>query len=213
MQKTLEDVIIEINKSIVEININNNMITPFICDTIMFKTGSSLKRKYQKFPDGLHPGTQAYQEWGKILANGIDTNFSRSVGEDGACKLDFPHQNPNPSPSGGTLLLPRWQEEEALEDLLSAAKFRVLSQNPWACEGSFRGEPMSEEGLLLGGVHLQRDLATGSPPFFSSSGNHTGPLDGFTPGRRRASSSAGVLRERPLVGHPPLDTTQNTLSP
>ena len=90
MQKTLEDVIIEINKLIVEININNNMITPFICDTIMFKTGSSLKRKYQKFPDGLHPGTQAHQEWGKILANRIDTNFSRSVGEDGACKPDFP---------------------------------------------------------------------------------------------------------------------------
>ena len=98
MQKTLEDVIIEINKSIVEINITNNMIMPFICDTIMFKTGSSLKRKYQKFPDGLHPGTQVYQEWGKILANGIDTNFSRSVGEDGACKLDFPTKTPTPCP-------------------------------------------------------------------------------------------------------------------
>ena len=46
MQKTLEDVIIEINKLIVEINISNNMITPFICDTFMFKTGSSLKRQY-----------------------------------------------------------------------------------------------------------------------------------------------------------------------
>ena len=110
MQKTLEDVIIEINKLIVEININNNMITPFICDTFMFKTGSSLKRQYQNFPDGLHPGTQAYPEWGKILANRIDTNFSRSVSEDGACNPDFPPKNPNPSPRGGTLLLPRWQE-------------------------------------------------------------------------------------------------------
>ena len=54
-----------------KINITSNMMTPFICDTIMFKTGSSLKRKYQKFPDGLQPGSGVYQEWGNILANRI----------------------------------------------------------------------------------------------------------------------------------------------
>ena len=98
MQKKLEDTIIDINKLIVEININSNMITPFICDTIMFQSGSRLKRKYKKFPDGLHPGTKAYQEWGSILAYRIDINFSRSVGVAGACRPRSPPKTPDPRP-------------------------------------------------------------------------------------------------------------------
>ena len=37
MQKSLEEAIIQINKFIIEINLTNKMITPFIADTVMTK--------------------------------------------------------------------------------------------------------------------------------------------------------------------------------
>ena len=60
MQRKLEDIIIDIYKFIVENNINSNMITPFICDTIMFKSrtgpeitdSASEKQKYYESEEG-----------------------------------------------------------------------------------------------------------------------------------------------------------------
>ena len=66
-QKTIERAIIQINKFIIEINIANHMITPFVGDTVMTKKGSRVKKHYEKFPDGLHPGDELIKIWGNKL--------------------------------------------------------------------------------------------------------------------------------------------------
>ena len=214
MQNTLEDVIIEINKLIVEININNNMITPFICDTIMFKTGSSLKRKYQKFPDGLHPGTQAYQEWGKILANRIDTNFSRSVGEDGACKPDFPPKTPTPRPVEEHSSSPdgkrkrHWKTYWMLQNLGFKSKSLSLRRVlPWGAHVGGgppprRGTPTEGPGYRLTPLcHLQGTTLArpmGSPR------SEKGLLLGRGPQR------AAISGPSPLSYHPEYNITVNS---
>ena len=50
MQKSVEEAIIQINKLIIEINLTNKMITPFIADTVMTKKGQEIRsftRNYQ----------------------------------------------------------------------------------------------------------------------------------------------------------------------
>ena len=63
-QKTIERAIIQIDKFNIEINIANHMITPFVGDTVMTKKGSRVKKHYEKFPDGLHPGDELIKIWG-----------------------------------------------------------------------------------------------------------------------------------------------------
>ena len=79
MQNDLEKSIIRINKYIIELNISNQMITPFISDTILKKTKKGLKRLYSKFPDGLHPGDDTYAKWGELISARIDLNFSKHM--------------------------------------------------------------------------------------------------------------------------------------
>ena len=50
MQKSSEKAIIQINKFIIEMNLTNKMITPFIADTVMTKTDQEIRsftRNYQ----------------------------------------------------------------------------------------------------------------------------------------------------------------------
>ena len=80
MQNTLDEAIIQINKFIVEINITNHMITPFIADTVFTKKkGSRNKKFYSKLPDGLHPGEDLCTKWGEQIAQRIDANLSVSM--------------------------------------------------------------------------------------------------------------------------------------
>ena len=78
MQTTIEGALIKINKFIVELNMENNMVTPFTADAVMQKKGSRVKKYYEKLPDGLHPGEELKKKWGKMIADRIDTNFSKS---------------------------------------------------------------------------------------------------------------------------------------
>ena len=80
MQKSLEKAIIQINKFIIEINLTNKMIIPFIADTVMTKKGSRNKKFYEKLPDGLHAGDELKKQWGELIAKRIDQNFSMSNG-------------------------------------------------------------------------------------------------------------------------------------
>ena len=74
------------------------MITPLICVTICLKRYLVLKENTNKIPGGVHPGTKVYQEWGNILANRINTSFSRSAGVAGACRPSSPHKALDPCP-------------------------------------------------------------------------------------------------------------------
>ena len=80
------------------------------------------KENTKIFPDGLHPGTKAYQEWGSILANKIDINISRSISVAGACRPCSPHKTSTPQPQSSGGPLPIEEEEEAVEYLLSVAQ-------------------------------------------------------------------------------------------
>ena len=79
MQRNLEKSVIDINKHIIELNISNQMVTPFISDTILKKTKKGLKRQYSKFPDGLHPGVETYAKWGELISARIDLNFAKHM--------------------------------------------------------------------------------------------------------------------------------------
>ena len=99
MQKSLENAIITINNYIIEININNNMVTPFVADTVLTKKGSRNKKHYENLPDGLHADDDLKEQWGKIIQARIDQNFSMSMGAQ--CMRDNPskpraedHQSP-----------------------------------------------------------------------------------------------------------------------
>ena len=76
MQTTIEEAIIKINKFIIELNMENTMITPFTVDGVTPK-GSRVKKYYEKLPDVLHPGKELKQKSGEMIANWIDTNFSK----------------------------------------------------------------------------------------------------------------------------------------
>lgn len=101
-QKTVEEGITQINKFIVELNITNHMITPFIGDTVMTKKKSRVKKYYERLPDGLHPGEDLLKKWGEIIANRIDKNFSMSRGATDAVTPPAPETrgrlSPNHSP-------------------------------------------------------------------------------------------------------------------
>ena len=88
MQKSLENAIITIDKYIIEININNIMVTPFVADTVLTKKGSRNKKHYEKLPDGLHADDDLKEQWGKIIQARIDQNFSMSMGAQ--CMRDNP---------------------------------------------------------------------------------------------------------------------------
>ena len=74
------------------------MITPLICVTICLKRYLVLKENTNKIPGEVHPGTKVYQEWGNILANRINTSFSRSAGVAGASRPSSPHKALDPCP-------------------------------------------------------------------------------------------------------------------
>ena len=76
MQDKLEKQIIQINKSIIEINIKNEMKTPFISDTILKKKSNGIKKLYSKFIDGVHPGEDLYRQWSNLISQKIDYNFA-----------------------------------------------------------------------------------------------------------------------------------------
>ena len=63
-----------------------------------FNPTSQSHHPNKQITDGLHPGAKAYQEWGTILANRIDVNFSRSTGVAGVCRPGSPHETPAPPP-------------------------------------------------------------------------------------------------------------------
>ena len=88
MQNSLENAIITVNKYIIELNINNNMVTPFVADTVLTKKGSRNKKHYEKLPDGLHADDDLKEQWGKIIQARIDQNFSMSMGA--RCMRDNP---------------------------------------------------------------------------------------------------------------------------
>ena len=80
IQNTFEEAIIQINKFILEMNITNHMITPFIADTVFTeKKGSQNKKLYSKLLDGLHTGEDLCTKWGELIARRIDANFSVSM--------------------------------------------------------------------------------------------------------------------------------------
>ena len=102
----------------------------------------------------------AYQEWGKILANRIDTNFSRSVGEDGACKPDFPQKNQTPRPVEEHSSFPdgkrkrHWKTYWVLQNLGFKSKSLSLRRVlPW--EAHVGGGPLSSAGYTYRGTWLQ----------------------------------------------------------
>ena len=99
-QKTIERAIIQINKFIIEINIANHMITPFVGDTVMTKKGSRVKKHYEKFPDGLHPGDELIKIWGDQIATRIDANFSISGGAAAAVPTPSQKDDKKDTPEG-----------------------------------------------------------------------------------------------------------------
>ena len=38
-----------------------------------------MKKMYEKLPDGLHPGEETLEDWGKIISVRIDKNFSMAM--------------------------------------------------------------------------------------------------------------------------------------
>ena len=117
-QKTIERAIIQINKFIIEINIANHMITPFVGDTVMTKKGSRVKKHYEKFPDGLHPGDELIKIWGEQIATRIDANFSISGGA--AAAVPTPSQKDDKKRHSWGGPLPHSVTEKELENLLRA---------------------------------------------------------------------------------------------
>ena len=99
-QKTIERAIIQIDKFIIEINIANHMITPFVGDTAMTKKGSRVKKHYEKFPDGLHPGDELIKIWGEQIATRIDANFSISGGAAAAVPTPSQKDDKKDTPDG-----------------------------------------------------------------------------------------------------------------
>ena len=98
MQDKLEKNIIKINKSIIEMNISNEMKTPLISDTILKKKNNGIKKYYSKFIDGVHPNKETNQKWGILISEKIDYNFDVSMDvSGGACSGPTPHTTKRPS--------------------------------------------------------------------------------------------------------------------
>ena len=76
MQGLLQHAITDINKHIVETNIQNDMFTPKIADTIIRKKSSkrSYRTYYTKLRDGVHATTDTDREWGDIFKQAMQIN-------------------------------------------------------------------------------------------------------------------------------------------
>ena len=66
----------------------------------MTKKGSRVKKHYEKFPDGLHPGDELIKTWGEQIATRIDANFSISGGAAAAVPTPSQKDDKKDTPEG-----------------------------------------------------------------------------------------------------------------
>ena len=75
MQHHLNQAIEQINKYINTVNTSNDIVTPFLTDTIMTKSAHSHPRiHYSRFTDGVHASQDLKERWAKCLCRSIKFN-------------------------------------------------------------------------------------------------------------------------------------------
>lgn len=76
MQANLISTITSINRHIIKINTDNNMITPFIAETIVSNTGPTKPPRvhYNRLQDGTHPTIKLRSKWCNLLCKSVISN-------------------------------------------------------------------------------------------------------------------------------------------
>ena len=78
MQENLIKSVIEINKFIINLNISNEMTTPYLASTILCNVpGKKMRVHYSRFSDGVHPKKELNTKWAKKIRNAIRDNRNR----------------------------------------------------------------------------------------------------------------------------------------
>ena len=74
MQQLLNRSIDEINRYIHTVNTNNDMVTPFLADTIMTKSNTQQRIHYTRLSDGVHASEDLREKWAKCICRAIKFN-------------------------------------------------------------------------------------------------------------------------------------------
>ena len=76
MQTTIDKALPILNAAIDAQNMAENVIGPWLCDTIHSNINGRLVQKYKRLPDGVHPDELTRALWAKKFAKAIKSNLS-----------------------------------------------------------------------------------------------------------------------------------------
>ena len=75
MQVLMKKAILAINQYITEVNESNQMVTPYLANTVIEYRGEKIARvHYKTLKDGVHPNDKLVPKWAKRMQHVINVN-------------------------------------------------------------------------------------------------------------------------------------------
>ena len=79
-QVVVDEGVVLFNQTLNLINMQSEVVTPWLQDTIHFLTKGKRIHRYSKLRDGIHPTSETADTWARLLAKWALTNLAKAAG-------------------------------------------------------------------------------------------------------------------------------------